>query len=101
MSVGRGRERSSDRSGRQPSLTRDLSLIALGMLIVSVIPLAAELDNLAMLRFTLALGGAVAVPYVVSRFVFRDRAISFPWRTHRDGGDCSGAGWSRCWCSAG
>ncbi|WP_341957104.1 CPBP family intramembrane glutamic endopeptidase [Microbacterium sp. LWH13-1.2] len=68
---------------RQPSLTRDLSLIALGMLIVSVIPLAAELDNLAMLRFTLALGGAVAVPYVVSRFVFRDRAISFPWRAHR------------------
>ncbi|MFS0852425.1 CPBP family intramembrane glutamic endopeptidase [Microbacterium sp. 179-I 3D4 NHS] len=66
-----------------PSLTRDLSLIALGLLIVSVIPLAAELDNLAMLRFTLALGGAVAVPYAVSRFVYRDRAISFPWRAHR------------------
>ncbi|WP_336500944.1 CPBP family intramembrane glutamic endopeptidase [Microbacterium paraoxydans] len=66
---------------RRPSLTRDLSLIALGMLIVSVIPLAAELDNLAMLRFTLALGGAVLVPYLLSRFVFRDRAIRFPWRT--------------------
>lgn len=65
---------------RAPSLLRDLSLIAIGMLIVSVIPLAAELDNLAMLRFTLALGGAVAVPYVVSRFVYRDRAIRFPWR---------------------
>ena len=68
---------------RSPSLARDLSLIAIGLLIVSVIPLAAELDNLAMLRFTLALGGAVAVPYVISRFVYRDRAISFPWRTHR------------------
>ncbi len=66
-----------------PSLTRDLSLIAIGLLIVSVIPLAAELDNLAMLRFTLALGGAVAVPYVISRYLYRDRAISFPWRTHR------------------
>lgn len=64
-----------------PSLTRDLSLIAVGMLIVSVIPLAAELDDLAMLRFTLALGGAVVVPFLISRFVFRDRAISFPWRT--------------------
>lgn len=74
----RGRVRSAE-----PSLTRDLSLIALGMLIVSVIPLAAELDNLAMLRFTLALGGAVVVPYLVSRFVYRDRAISFPWRTRR------------------
>lgn len=71
---------------RRPSLTRDLSLIALGMLIVSVIPLAAELDNLAMLRFALALGGAVLVPYLLSRFAFRDRAIRFPWRT----GQCWG-----------
>lgn len=68
-------------TGSAPSLTRDLSLIAVGMLVVSVIPLAAELDNLAMLRFTLALGGAVAVPYLISRFIYRDRAISFPWRT--------------------
>jgi len=66
-----------------PSLTRDLGLIAVGLLVVHAIPLAAELDNFAMLRFTLALGGAVLVPYLVSRFVFRDRAISFPWRTHR------------------
>ena len=63
-----------------PSLTRDLSLIAIGMLIVSLIDLTAKLDNLAMLRFTLALGGAVVVPYVMSRFVYRDRAIGFPWR---------------------
>ncbi|MBO9625461.1 MAG: CPBP family intramembrane metalloprotease [Microbacterium sp.] len=68
---------------RRPSLTRDLSLIALGLLVVSVIPLAAELDDLAMLRFTLALGGAVALPYLVSRAVFRDRAIAFPWRARR------------------
>ncbi|MBO0980576.1 CPBP family intramembrane metalloprotease [Microbacterium sp. SD291] len=69
-----------------PSLTRDLSLIAIGLLIVSIIPLAAELDDLAMVRFTLALGGAVAVPYVISRFVYRDRAIGFPWRAHRPWG---------------
>ena len=67
-------------NGRRPSLVRDLSLIAIGMLIVSVIDLKAELDNLSMLRFTLALGGAVAVPYLISRYVYRDRAISFPWR---------------------
>lgn len=84
-----------------PSLTRDLSLIAVGMLIVSIIPLAAELDNLAMLRFTLALGGAVVVPYVISRFVYRDRAISFPGGRTADGGASSGAGSSRCWCSGG
>ncbi|WP_434970004.1 CPBP family intramembrane glutamic endopeptidase [Microbacterium sp. bgisy207] len=65
---------------RPPSIVRDLSLIAIGMLIVSAIPLKAELDNLAILRFALALGGAVAVPYLISRFVYRDRAIGFPWR---------------------
>ncbi|CAH0123810.1 CPBP family intramembrane metalloprotease [Microbacterium foliorum] len=84
VSVGARRETARALGvARTPSLTRDLSLIALGMLIVNVIPLAAELDNLAMLRFTLALGGAVAVPYAVSRFVYRDRAISFPWRARR------------------
>lgn len=64
----------------EPSLTRDLSLIALGMLIVSLISLEAQLDDLSMLRFTLALGGAVVVPYAISRWVYRDRAIGFPWR---------------------
>ncbi len=66
---------------RQPSLTRDLSLIAVGMLIVNTISLEAKLDDGAMIRFTLVLGGAVAVPYAMSRWVYRDRAISFPWRT--------------------
>ncbi|MDQ7878870.1 type II CAAX endopeptidase family protein [Microbacterium sp. QXD-8] len=65
---------------RPPSLVRDLSLIAAGLLIVSAIPLKAELDNLAILRFALALGGAVAVPYAISRWVYRDHAIRFPWR---------------------
>lgn len=65
---------------RTPSLVRDLSLITVGMLIVSVIDLKAALDNLAFLRFTLALGGAVVVPYLISRFVYRDYAIRFPWR---------------------
>ena len=65
---------------RPPSLVRDLSLVAVGLLIVSAIPLKAELDNLAILRFAIALGGAVAVPYALSRWAFRDRAIRFPWR---------------------
>ena len=68
------------RAARPPSLLRDLSLIAIGLGIVSLIPLHAELDNLAFVRFTLALGGAVAVPYLVSRFGYRDRATGFPWR---------------------
>lgn len=69
-----------ERTAPAPGLLRDLSLICLGLLVVSLISLKAELDDLAMLRFTLALGGAVALPYFVSRFVYRDRAIRFPWR---------------------
>ena len=65
---------------RRPSLVRDLGLIAVGLLIVSAISLRAELDDVAMVRFAIALGGAVAVPYAISRWVFRDRAIRFPWR---------------------
>lgn len=65
---------------RDTGLTRDLSLIAVGMLIVSSMSLEAKLDDLSIVRFTLVLGGAVAVPYVISRFVYRDHAIRFPWR---------------------
>ncbi|MBY0690022.1 CPBP family intramembrane metalloprotease [Microbacterium marinilacus] len=65
---------------RAPGLTRDLSLIAVGLLIVASMSMKAELDDLSMLRFTAVLGGAVAVPYLLSRFVYRDRAIRFPWR---------------------
>lgn len=72
--------RSAPGEARPPSLLRDLSLIAIGLGIIRLIPLAAELDNWSMVRFTLALGGAVAVPYLVSRFVYRDRATGFPWR---------------------
>ena len=76
-----GRDAAPLASGtRAPSLVRDLSLIAAGMAVVSLIDLKAELDNAAMVRFTLALGGAVVVPYVISRWVYRDRGISFPWR---------------------
>lgn len=63
-----------------PSIARDVFLIALGQFIVSLIPLQAELDDAAFVRFTLALGGAVLVPYLLSRLVFRDHAIRFPWR---------------------
>ena len=80
---------------RPPSIARDLSLIAAGLLIVSAIPLKAELDNLAMVRFAVALGGAVAVPYAISRWVYRDHAIRFPWR---GGGRWTAFQWS--WLAA-
>ncbi|UOQ56160.1 CPBP family intramembrane metalloprotease [Leucobacter allii] len=67
-------------AARTPSLLRDLSLIVVGLAVVRAIPLAAKLDTWSMAKFALALGGAVLVPYLLSRFVYRDRAIGFPWR---------------------
>ncbi|MFC8192153.1 type II CAAX prenyl endopeptidase Rce1 family protein [Cellulomonas sp. NPDC057328] len=62
-------------------LGRDLLIIAAGMGIVSTIPLAADLSDAGMVRFTIALALAVIVPYVLSRYVLGDHVIRFPWRT--------------------
>lgn len=64
-------------------LGRDLLLIATGMGIVSTIPLAADLSDPGMVRFTVALALAVIVPFVLSRYVLGDDVIRFPWRTGR------------------
>lgn len=80
---------------RPPSIVRDLSLIAIGLLIVSSIPLEAKLDDLSIVRFGVVLGAAVAVPYVISRWAFRDHAIRFPWR---GGGRWNAFQWS--WLAA-
>lgn len=68
------------RSLRQPGLTRDLFLIAAGMLIVHAIDLSARLDTWSMFAFTVVLGAAVVFPYTVSRRVYQDHVVKFPWR---------------------
>ena len=73
----------TDRSGRTSRLLADLSLIALGQVIISTISLEADISYGNMLLMGTVLGLAVAVPYVISRFVFGDRVIRFPWRTGR------------------
>jgi membrane protease YdiL (CAAX protease family) len=69
-----------DRSGRSPGLFRDLLLVAIGMVIVSTISVRADIHwgNFFLVGTVLAL--AVVAPYLISRFVFRDRAVRFPWR---------------------
>jgi membrane protease YdiL (CAAX protease family) len=64
-------------------LGRDLALVALGQAIISTISLKADLSNLGMLRFTVALGLAVVVPTLLSSRVFGDDTIHFPVRTGR------------------
>lgn len=69
-----------DRRTLSEGLFRDLLLIAVGMVIVSTVSVEADISwgNFFLLGFVLA--AAVAVPYLISRFVFRDRVIRFRWR---------------------
>lgn len=71
------------RRGRGYSLGRDLGLIALAQVIISTISLKADLSDAGMARFTVALGLAVLVPWVVSTYLFRERTIVFPVGTGR------------------
>jgi membrane protease YdiL (CAAX protease family) len=74
----------TDRSGRTSRLLPDLSLVALGQVIISTISVAADISYGNMLLMGTVLSLAVAVPYLISRFVFGERVIRFPWRTgHR------------------
>ncbi len=62
------------------ALARDLSLIALGQVLISSISLKADLSAMGMARFALALGLAVLVPVVLARVLFNDREVTFRWR---------------------
>ncbi|WP_168186168.1 CPBP family intramembrane glutamic endopeptidase [Agromyces badenianii] len=72
-----------DRSGRTERLLADLALIAVGQIIISTVSLKADLSNEGMVRFAVVLGLAVLVPYLISRYVYREHVIRFPWRTGR------------------
>jgi membrane protease YdiL (CAAX protease family) len=61
-------------------LFRDLLLIAIGLVIISTISLEANIDYPNMVLFAVVLSSAVAVPFLIHRFVFRERVIAFPWR---------------------
>ena len=63
------------------ALGRDLLLIGAGLSIISIISVAADISyrNIVIMGTVLAL--AVIVPYVGSRFVFKDHIVRFPIRT--------------------
>ncbi|MEQ1735745.1 MAG: CPBP family glutamic-type intramembrane protease [Rhodoglobus sp.] len=61
-------------------LFRDLLLIAVGMVIVSTVSVEADISWGNFFVLGVVLAAAVTVPYLISRFVFKDRIIRFPWR---------------------
>src|SRR5690606_16589619 len=69
-----------DRRGRTTRLGPDATVIASGLAIVSTVSVAADISwgNIVLLGVVFA--AAVAVPYVLSRRIFGDRRVRFPWR---------------------
>lgn len=64
-------------------LMRHLVLVAAGMVIISLVPLNADLSTGHMALMGGALTLAVLVPWLVSRFLYREKIIRFPVNTGR------------------
>uniref|UniRef100_UPI0019D0F26E CPBP family glutamic-type intramembrane protease n=1 Tax=Agrococcus sp. KRD186 TaxID=2729730 RepID=UPI0019D0F26E len=73
----------TDRAGASRKLGQDLALIAIALTWISFISLRADISNAGIARFAIALGGAVLIPYAITRWGSKDRAIRFPWKGGR------------------
>ena len=60
-------------------LLRDLSLIAVALVIMSFVPINTDISYEHMLIMGSAMIAIIAIPYVISRYVYKDYAIHFPW----------------------
>ena len=65
------------------ALLRDLALVALGLTIMSIVPVNTEVTNTHIATMGTAMVLAIAVPYLISRYVYRDHAVRFPLRAGR------------------
>jgi hypothetical protein len=62
-------------------LGRDLALIAVGVVVMGLVPITTDVSDAHMLTMGTAMALAVAIPYAVSRWVLGDHAVRFPLRT--------------------
>jgi hypothetical protein len=59
-------------------LAKDLGLAAVGVAAISTVPITTDISLSHMAVMGTAMAAAVAIPYLLSRFVFSDHAIRFP-----------------------
>ena len=64
-------------------LFKDLLLIGIGITIVSLVSVEADISWLNILVLGTVFTGAVLVPFLIDRFVYKRKAIRFPWRSGR------------------
>ena len=60
-------------------LFRDLSLIAIALVIMSFVQINTDISYEHMLVMGSAMVAIIAIPYLISRYVYKDYAIHFPW----------------------
>ncbi len=64
-------------------LFKDLLLIGVGITIVSLVSVKADISWLNIVLLGTVFTAAVLVPFLIDRFVYQRRAIRFPWRSGR------------------
>jgi L-ascorbate metabolism protein UlaG (beta-lactamase superfamily) len=62
-------------------LFRDLALIAIGVAVISAVPITTDISTSHMLIMGTAMIAAVVIPYAISRYGYRDHAVRFPVNT--------------------
>lgn len=72
------------------ALGRDLAILSAGLVPLALVPLHADLSNAGIAKFSLALGAAVVLPFVLLRYVRRER----PLARHPGGWRWSGRRWA-------
>lgn len=60
-------------------LLRDISLVAIGMFVISIAPINPNIDTAHVLAMGPALIGAIVLPYVTARYIYKNRVIEFPF----------------------
>lgn len=60
-------------------LGRDMSLIAIGLFIMGFVPINTDISYRHMLVMGTAMVAIVTIPYLISRYIYGDYAIRFPW----------------------
>src|SRR5690606_40484400 len=65
-------------------LGRDLTLVGVGLAIVSTTSVEADVEWGRFFAIGTALTLALVVPYAIDRWVFRRTAYTFPWRTRSE-----------------
>lgn len=62
---------------------KHIALIYLSLGLLAITPITTDISYWHMLEMSLTLGLAVAIPYMVSRYVFKDNVVHFKWHHGR------------------